>query len=71
MERYFERTSFMDVIRSFMETIRTFMETIRTFMEYDSIGVHQCAIFIGFIAKKLLQNYLRTIFIKGTMIMNR
>jgi hypothetical protein len=58
MERYCERTSFMDVIRAFMEIIRAFMETIRAFMEYDSIGVHQCAKFIGLLAQKVLKNYM-------------
>jgi hypothetical protein len=47
MERYFERTSFMDVIWSFMEYIRAFMESI-----YE--GMHICAESIGDIAKKLL-----------------
>ncbi len=47
MERYFERTSFMDVIRSFMEYIRAFME-------YIYLGVHICAESIGDIAKKML-----------------
>jgi hypothetical protein len=70
MERYLERTSFMDVIRSFMEGIRAFMETIRAFMGYDSIDVHQCAKFIVFIAKKVLQIYMRIIFITGIMLRN-
>ncbi len=47
MERYFERTSFMDVIRSFMEIIRAFMESIYK-------GMHKCAESIGCIAKTLL-----------------
>jgi hypothetical protein len=47
MERYFERTSFMDVIRAFMEYMWSFMESIY-------IGMHMCAEFIGNIAKKLL-----------------
>jgi hypothetical protein len=47
MERYFERTSFMDVIRAFMEYIRAFME-------YIYMGMHICAEFNGDIAKKLL-----------------
>jgi hypothetical protein len=47
MERYFERTSFMDVIRSFMEYIRAFME-------YIYKGMHICAESNGDIAKKLL-----------------
>ncbi len=54
MERYFERTSFMDVIQSFMEVIRAFMESSRSFMEYNSKGMHICAEFIGFILKRLL-----------------
>jgi hypothetical protein len=54
MERYFERTSFMETIRTFMETIRAFMEAIRAFMEIIYIGMHICAEFIGDIAKKLL-----------------
>jgi hypothetical protein len=49
MERYFERTAFMDAIRSFMEIIRAFMD-------YDSNGVHKCAEFIGFVAKQVLHN---------------
>jgi hypothetical protein len=36
MERYFERTAFMDVIRAFMEYIRAFME-------YIYKGMHICA----------------------------
>jgi hypothetical protein len=47
MERYFERTSFMDVIRSFMEYIRAFME-------YIYKGMHICAESNGDIAKTLL-----------------
>jgi hypothetical protein len=54
MERYFERTSFMETIRAFMETIRAFMETIRAFMDYYSNGMHKCAESNGDIAKKLL-----------------
>jgi hypothetical protein len=44
MERYFERTSFMDVIRAFMEYIRAFMEYIRAFMEYIYWYAHMCRI---------------------------
>jgi hypothetical protein len=54
MERYFERTSFMETIRAFVETIRAFMETIRAFMDYDANDMQKCATFIGCIAKKLL-----------------
>jgi hypothetical protein len=49
MERYFERTSFMDVTRSFMEFIRAFMESVYIYM-----GMHICAESDGDIAKKLL-----------------
>jgi hypothetical protein len=48
IERYYERTSFMETIRAFMETIRAFMETIRTFMDYGFNGMHKGAEFSEF-----------------------
>ncbi len=44
MERYFERTSFMETIRTFMETIRAFMEAIRAFMENIYGYAHMCRV---------------------------
>jgi hypothetical protein len=56
MERYFERTSFMDVIRAFME--------------YMCIGMHMCAEFIGDIAKEIAIILYESYATRGVKIMS-